>query len=284
MKQNLIKELRVCINPSCQKEYEARIYDVMGMRILMGQGNCPECAKEAYDAELAKEKAVNDAEVARKRRQWRHECGISPKFMNEDFSTFKMGWQDKDLTKCQEYADAFPLDYRAYLEREKKAYPSLLLFSEHSWGTGKTHLACSIAHRILDRWQGEDMSCPVEFISEPDIYRRIQATYNYSPEEKYFRESEQDILNSLIWCRCLILDDLGKEKRTDPRFVQRILFSIIDGHYRNQRPMVITTNLSQEKLKLYLGGGAGDEASYDRLIEMCNRKFIKVDGQSFRRG
>ena len=64
--------------------------------------------------------------------------------------------------------------------------------------------------------------------------------------------------------------------------MQRVLFSIIDGRYKAMRPMVVTANLSPEGLKLYLGGG-GDEASFDRLWEMVKGKFIKIEGESYRR-
>jgi DNA replication protein DnaC len=123
----------------------------------------------------------------------------------------------------------------------------------------------------------------VLFISEPDIYRRIQSTYNYSPEEGKYRETEQDIVRRLIGARLLILDDLGKERRSDMKFIQRILFAIVDGRYSAKLPMVITTNLSQERLKDYLGGGLGEEATYDRLIEMTGRKFLRMQGESYRK-
>jgi len=274
MTQETIKELRVC--KGCETEYEAYGRVVLGVRVIFGRDYCPTCSKKLIAGMEAKEEAARLAGIAAQRRKWRETCGIPPKFMNEDFSTFQKERQAKAYQRCVIYADNFPL-------LQRRGIASLLLFSEASWGVGKTHLAGSIAHRILDRWNGEDIACPVLFISEPEIYRRIQATYNFSPEEKSYRESEQDIINRLISVRLLILDDLGKEKRSDPRFIQRTLFAIIDGRYRYQLPMVITTNLSQEKLKLYLGGRAGDEASYDRICELTGRKFIRMDGESYRR-
>ena len=131
-----------------------------------------------------------------RRRRWRNECGVPPKFLLEEFATFddsRAGGIFRTAKKrCQDYAEKFPLDSN-YLK-----YPSLILFSDHSWGVGKTHLACSIAHRILNRWNGEPISCPVMFVSEPELFQQIQATYSYDPEEKKYRPSETDIINRLV--------------------------------------------------------------------------------------
>jgi len=147
-----------------------------------------------------------------------------------------------------------------------------------------THLAASICHRVLDRWNGERTVCPVLFISEPDIYRRIQATFNYTQEEKHTRESEEQIMWGLLYTPLLILDDVGKEQRTDTRFVQRKMFEIINGRYNNQRPIVLTTNKSAKELELYLGNNT-DQASFNRLVEMCvstKEGFHKMTGESYR--
>lgn len=175
------------------------------------------------------------------------------------------------------YADEFPLSKRPY------GYPSLALTSKKSWGVGKTHLACSIIHRILNRWDGEEIVNPVLFITEPDLFRSIRATYNFSYDEKRWRESEEDIINRLCRVSLLVLDDVGKEETTDTRFVQRVLYAIIDGRYKNMLPMVITANLDKDGLASHLGGSRGNEASFDRLVEMCHGKIIQMDGVSYRR-
>lgn len=271
MKKTIPTEKRVCKNPECKAEYDAKVLTVMNLTIVLGQDRCPVCNKKLDDAEIAKEQLA----ISSKRMKWRRECGIPLKFMNQDFSTFDKTKQAEAYKVCSAYAESFPVE-------NPRGYPSLLMFSNKSWGVGKTHLACAIGHRILDRWQGEPMACPVRFISEPDIFMQIQATYNFTPEEKPYRESESDIINSLIGVRLLIIDDIGKRRVQDPRFVQRVLFAIIDGRYKREQPIVITANLNPEKLKVYLGGG-GDEASFDRIFEMIKGKAHKMDGESYRR-
>jgi DNA replication protein DnaC len=276
MTQHIITELRICKNPACKKEYEATILNLLGARIIWGSGYCPDCAKKVEEEREAKEKLVRESEIMATRRRWRNCCGIPPKFMNEDFSTFKKERQPKVFKVCWDYAEQYQLE-------KPRGYKSLLLFSSESWGVGKTHLACAIAHRILDRWNGEDISCPVLFVSEPDLYMQIQATYNYPPEEKTYRENETDIIKRLTSVRLLFIDDIGKRRVHDPRFVQRIMFSIIDGRYKAMLPMVMTANLNPDRLAEYLGGGQGDEATMDRLVEMSKGKFYQIEGESFRK-
>ena len=272
MNKTIPTEKRVCINPECKAEYEAKILSVMGMTMLLGQGRCKACCQKIWDAEIAREQEA----ISSERRKWRSQCGIPPKFMKEDFLTFEKKRQPEAYKVCAGYAEKYPI-------ANPQGYHSLLLFSNKSWGVGKTHLACSIGHRILDRWNGELMSCPVRFISEPEIFTQIQATYSFSSEEKKYRDSESGIINSLIGVRLLIIDDVGKRRVQNMEFVQRVLFAIIDGRYKRERPMVITANLNPAKLKIYLGGGIGDEASFDRLFEMIGGKAYKIDGESYRR-
>jgi len=265
-------ETRVC--KSCKQEYEPKYYDVLNCHILIGQGFCPTCAQNVYEEEVAKEEAARLAEIASIRHRRRESCGIPPKFMNEDFSTFEKGWQDKALEVSKTFAEQFPID------RYPREYRSLYLWSTESWGVGKTHLASAICHRILDRWTGEGKKgCPrIIFLSEPELFRRIQATYSFSYEEKQLRESEDDIIRSIIYADLTIIDDIGKEKRKDMDFVQRTLFAIIDGRYKLQLPLVITANLDPSELSEHLG-----KATFDRIWEMVEGKSMRMDGRSFRR-
>jgi len=260
---------RQCLK--CDVGYEPKYYDVLNAHILVGQGLCPDCSQKKYDAEVAKEKAAQQASIMGTRRRHREMCGIPFKFMNQDFSTFEKGYQDKAFKLCWEYAEKYPADERP------TGYKSLLIYGD--WGTGKTHLVCSIAHRVLDRWQGGERGCPrIKFVSEPDLFRKIQATFNYTFEEKRYRESGDDIIKGISYCDLLILDDVGKEKRRDMDFVQRTLFAIIDNRYRLQLPMILTANFDVDGLKRHL-----EEASFDRVFELIKGKYIRLSGKSYRR-
>ena len=276
---------QICIQ--CGNEYDAKHITVLERDQDLSGGLCYECRAEQDKDRVARQNALLATEVNDKRAMWRNACGIPDKYRTATLHSFRVdrpGNMKKAKDVCQEYADGFPLDYLRY-KKERGAYRSLILFSTDVWGIGKTHLVCAIMHRILDRWNGERTGCPVLFISEPELYRRIQATYNYTQEEKKYRESEEEIMNGLLYTPLLVLDDVGKEQRTDARFVQRTLFAIINGRYNNLRPIVLTSNMSAKQLELYLGN-SGEQASFDRLFEMTGSPkngFLKMTGESYRR-
>lgn len=264
-------EFRKCDN--CGLEYEPEYYELLETRLLIGQGFCPACRKIKYAEIEAQREATRLAWIAAERRRRRLTCGIPRKFYTQDFSTFEKGWQDKALDVCSKYADAFPL------EKRPQGTASLYLYSSDSYGVGKTHLSCAIAHRIIERWNGERDLIPIMyFVSEPDLFRSIQATYSFTSEEKQVRESEDDIIKRLTYADLLILDDVGKERRQDPRFIQRTLFSLIDGRYRLELPMILTANLDPDQLRAHL-----EDASFDRLCEMIKGTYVNMNGKSYRR-
>ena len=92
------------------------------------------------------------------------------------------------------------------------------------------------------------------------------------------RESEDDIIKSIVYADLVVLDDVGKEKRADPRFIQRTIYSIIDGRYKQQLPLILTANLDPNGLKEHL-----ESASFDRVWELIEGKSVRMDGQSYRR-
>ena len=267
-----MSEIRACIR--CPAEYEAKYWEVMGMRILRGSGNCPDCCVELQEEAEAKEKAKREAEIKNTRGEQLSKSGIPQKFKAHSFETFDKGWQDKALSFCEQYANEYPI------ERRPLGYPSLYLWSRNSWGVGKTHLSCAIAVSIISRWAGtEKKGCPrIYFVSEPDLFRQIQATFSYSREEERARESEGDIIKRLTYCDLLILDDVGKEKRADSRFIQRTLFGLIDGRYKLELPMILTANVDGNGLKTHL-----EDASFDRFFSMIQGRSACLDGQSYRR-
>jgi len=276
-------QLQFC--SECGAEYEAIKLMLFNVVQDLSNGRCRECRAKARAETEKEEVAVRQIEISQKRMKWRSECGIPPKFMNKEFGTFdtkRPGNVQAAYDESLAYANGFPVEYRRYIKLNGIAYKSLVLFSTDVWGIGKTHLACSIGHKILNRWNGEEITNPIIFCSEPDLYRRIQATYHYTPEERRGCENEEDIILSMIYRPLLILDDVGKERRADPKFVQRILFSIIDGRYKNLRPIVVTTNMDGNSLRDYLGASK-DEASYDRLWEMTGGEFFQIKGESYRR-
>jgi DNA replication protein DnaC len=259
----------------CGNGFEVRVIKALGV-ILPSPDICPDCIKKRETKKEAEGKRIFEEYKKARIRRWRLDSGIPPKFQNERFETFKPknDNQKRKLALCKNYAEEFPINGRSY--------KSLALFSSKVWGHGKSHLVASIGHRVIDRWWWDKNESPVYYISEPDLFIRIRASFNRRNDYGRY-ETEQDIYNQLKTVPLLIIDDVGKEEVSDPRFVQRVWFSIVNGRYDNLKPIVITANLTPDELASYLGGNRNNEASFDRLWEMLGGKFDEVIGDSHRR-
>jgi len=269
---------RTCIEPSCQKEYEAKEANMLGVKMVFGMGYCPDCARRRFEEEESREKQLRERQVEAKREEWRRSCGIPYRFISERFDTFRSDRSNslkRAYNRCVEYADNLPL-------RNSHGYQSLVLTSDKVWGVGKTHLVCSIAHRILDRWDGDTGFMPLRFISEPNLFMRIRNTFNRQNNDDVRRETESDVYREMLTIPLLIVDDMGKEEVSDPRFVQRVWFAIINGRYDNMLPMVITANLNPDALAWHLGGNRDNSASFERIMEMTGNIFYQIDAKTYR--
>lgn len=259
----------------CGDEFETYSLQNVGIGGVISD-SCPKCRQKKREESEARERQRIEGEVAERKQSWRVISGIPRRFRNESFDTFKTpDTNEKKIhALCLEYAENFPLARDA-------EYKSLGIFSKGVWGNGKSHLACSIAHRIIGRWIGGGEKSPVLYITEPQMFSRIRATFNRNYDST--SETEDAVYHHLINVPLLIVDDIGKEEVADPRFVQRVWFSVVNGRYDNMLPMVITANLDPDGIEQHLGGSRGNEATFDRLYEMLGGVFWEMTGPSYRR-
>lgn len=202
-------------------------------------------------------------------------CGIPDRFQKVRFDGFdrkRPGNVGKVCQACIKYADNYNL-------HDPKGCKSLVLTSARIWGNGKTFLVCSILHRILDRWNGERGGCSILYITEYGMFERIQRTYNRDKQPG--QETEDMVFNLLTTVGLLVVDDVGKVARPDPRFVQSTWFKIIDKRYASDLPIVLTCNLNPGEFFNHFGGQA-NEAAYSRLMDMAKDNSFEIDSPSYR--
>jgi len=143
---------------------------------------------------------------------------------------------------------------------DPKADPGVVFYGPT--GTGKTHLACAIIHRLID----EGIFCV--FLPTVRIPRNDSEAI-----EKLTDPSEVPVL---------ILDDVGAEKLTERAL--ECLYEIVDGRIWNRAPLVVTTNFKKEELRRRInlaGDGHGDRL-VGRLEKTC--RWVPVGGKDMRRG
>lgn len=132
-------------------------------------------------------------------------------------------------------------------------------------GVGKTHLACSIANKLIEN------GTPVIYGTLINLLAELRNSYDIDKNI-----SEMEIFKLYENVDLLIIDDLGKEKPSEWGLEK--LFTIINSRYENNLPVIITTNYNQKSLmeRLSLNGEIETAKSIiSRLYEMCY--LVKID-------
>lgn len=154
-------------------------------------------------------------------------------------------------------------------------------------GSGKTYIAASVINEynkkeklnefiINDIIKAQDngfvddlgvkINSKCRFIKEKDVIQ-LSDKYNYKENTSPIDEFKN--------AKILVIDDVGTSYG-DSRKIMSALFDLFDYRYSQQLSTIITTNLSKEELKEYVG-----ERSFDRLRNGCH--YVKLTSPISRR-
>tara|TARA_R110000868_G_C10972986_1_gene771101 strand:+ start:6106 stop:6873 length:768 start_codon:yes stop_codon:yes gene_type:complete len=181
--------------------------------------------------------------------------GIPERFKDHSFATFKTGTdeQKKKLDRCQDYAKNF--------NQKLKDGTSMILCGKT--GTGKTHLACSIANEIINKGHS------AVFMNVIKMMRQVKETWSKGSET-----TEQNAINWFLTPDLLILDEVGVQFGSDAE--KMILFEVLNERYQNIKPTILISNLLPANLQEFVG-----ERVMDRMKENGGR-ILQFDWKSNR--
>ena len=188
--------------------------------------------------------------IASKALQLKEASNLGERFSNRTFANFEA---KRDMTAfkiCSNYAN------NENLFRSKRN--SLMLLG--GVGSGKTHLAAAISNLLIDK------GVPVLFGTFSDHLEHIREEFDHTGQREY--------LNRMKTTPMLVLDDIGKEKKTD--WTQEILFDVVNYRYEHLLPMIVTTNFDVDGIANYIGS-----AIFSRLYEMSSA--VTTSGADYRR-
>lgn len=160
------------------------------------------------------------------------------------------------------YLDAFPDEDKAEAVLDGRGF-----YIVGSVGTGKTMMACSVIRALYDM----SASYKATFVTVPDLYTRLRATYDKGGE------SELQVMSELGRCDLLVLDDLGKGVPTG--WAMEKLFQVVNRRCADGKPVIVTTQYERPQLYEVLssnGDSEGADAMLSRLAKMC--ETVKVTG------
>ncbi len=221
--------------------YEVTSCDLHGdyKAARMGTGNlsrCPECVQAEAD------KAARD-EHKRDRMEARIGRALIPKrFALKTFDGYTVDnqGQAKALATCKDYADRFDLHHADGR--------CLLLLGKA--GTGKTHLAASVANQVMRTSQKTCM-----YRTLPDLLADLRGTYGSGSDT-----TEAEIFSVVSTVDLLILDEIGATKATE--FELATLFRVINSRYEDLLPTIVISNLGPQQIPEAMG-----DRCVDRLRE-----------------
>lgn len=167
-------------------------------------------------------------------------------------SKFSKIIKTKYNSKCIESLEDFTARF------DKK---SSFLISSKS-GTGKTLMTSATVNALLNQY----VSCV--FINVPDLMTLFEDAKRFDSAE-----SESQLLDGLMSCDMLVLDDLGAEEDTN-KTAQKI-YQIVNKRYADEKSTIFTTNLNSTELKERVG-----TRTFSRIVEMCGKdNMFNLDGE-----
>lgn len=117
-------------------------------------------------------------------------------------------------------------------------------------GTGKTFTAACIANALLAN------GVPIAMTS----FVKLLSLFSGRDDE-----DEATQIMRLNSAKLLVIDDFGAER--DTSYASEKVYNILDSRYRSRKPMILTTNMSQQEM--LTEKAIAKQRLYDRIFETC---------------
>jgi len=215
----------VTANCATHGDYQARQRTIAGNVFT---DRCPKCTAEENAEKDQKQKAKRAEYI----KSIREQANIPARFRDRTFRNYRA--DSKEQETALEIARTYALRFEDLL-----GHGAGLVFCGKP-GTGKTHLAVAIARMVLSKGR------TVLFAPVIEALRQVKETYGRNSSM-----SESQAINRFVKPTLLILDDVGVQYGSEAE--KLILYEILDARYRNARPTIMTSNLTQEELIDYVG-------------------------------
>lgn len=240
---------------TCEKHGDYFVKKLLISGRYLTMQTCPGCKKDIETARVTRLE-LEKIQTLKNQRSERHAKSRVPiRFKESRFDNFiaKNEAQQKAVDICRAYAS----NWQTVKER------GMGLILSGKAGTGKTHLACSIAHEFIE--QGG----MAVFSTVAEMMRQIKSSFAKDSDS-----TEQQMIDHFSGIQLLILDEVGMDYGTE--FNKALIFEVLNKRYENVLPTILLTNLDTSALREYIG---------ERLIDRMRSgggKLISFTWDSYR--
>lgn len=222
-----------------------------------------ERARDMFDAKECNLKEIDDFLKECRRmalaQKYKKQANMNKKFAKRTFENYNV---ENDM---QKNAKQKALNYAENIAENIAIGKNIIFIGQGSVGTGKTHLACAIANKILDD------GFPVKVLNIISLVDEL----------KSFSDTKRNELRNVD---VLLIDDLGKENGTV--WLCSEIYGIINARYENELPTIITIEGGLSDLEnnyvIEVDGRVYNKgrSMVSRLLENC--VTVKMQGDDYR--
>jgi len=188
------------------------------------EDQCP-CQRAAFEKAG---QAYYDANRPRAVAWHMEQAGIPPRFAGATLDSFQpRKGAAIAMRACKRWVDGFTLD------------TTTGLFLQGPFGSGKTHMAIGVLRAAVER------ALPhARFVNVAELLARVRAGMAT-------HEADAPVRAALA-AELLVLDDLAQDSLSE--WGRGIVWEVLDGRYRGNRPTILTSNASDVQIRERLGG------------------------------
>lgn len=199
------------IKKTCEKhgEFESKRKIVLGLTV---DQSCPKCQ------EVEKEiKAKEEQDYLHQQKIYNIAIRVKKACLPKKYRNFKNFEFKENQKKIKDF------DFKS----------NLIIYG--GVGTGKTMIASYLALKAIHKH-----NFTVRYLYASEVAQKVKATWGT-------KESEAEVLNDLINCDILILDEIGRAEYNE------YLFKVLDGRYENEKITILAGNVQPQNIKSIFG-------------------------------
>lgn len=183
------------------------------------------------------------------RQRWLRKAQIPVRFTGRDFVDLKPYNPESIRTDCLDWISAVETGNIIAAAGKKSCGRGIVFMGEP--GTGKTTLAATllqhlIVHSRADVWDftpDRVPNRPAYFAYHPDLLETIKKAWKEDFQAEALVEAIYGRGPSSSNIRVLVIDDLGKEHRTQSGWAENIFDHLLRSRFDKGLPTIITTNV-----------------------------------------